>query len=86
VGSEMCIRDRVAGERLEASRMLARGQLVVADEERPLAVVLGEVGPAAGVTEATQRMVLAALACKGVPRISVEEALWIAAETLVAGA
>ena len=33
-----------------------------------------------------QRMVLAALTVKGVPRISVEEALWTAAETLLTGA
>lgn len=86
VGASIGLRQAVSGERLEERRALARGQLVVADEERPLAVVMGEVGPHAGVTEATERMVLAALACKGVPRISVEEALWIAAETLLAGA
>ena len=34
-----------------------------------------------GVTPATARMVLAALQVKGVPRISVEEALWTAGET-----
>jgi hypothetical protein len=48
-------------------------------------VVLGEVGPGAGVTGDTERMVLAALAVKGVPRISVEEALLTAAESLLAG-
>ena len=34
------------------------------------------------VTPATEEMVLCALGVKGVPRISLEEALWCAAETL----
>jgi DNA/RNA-binding domain of Phe-tRNA-synthetase-like protein len=82
VGASIGLRLAASGERC-AERRLAGGQLVVCDEERPLAVVLGEVGAHAGVTEATERMVLAALAVKGVPRISVEEALWTAAETLL---
>jgi DNA/RNA-binding domain of Phe-tRNA-synthetase-like protein len=85
VGASLGLRLAAAGERLGAERLLAGGQLVVADEERPLAIVLGEVGADAGVTDATQRMVLGALAVKGVPRISVEEALWTAAETLLTG-
>jgi hypothetical protein len=55
---------------------------VMADRERPVALVMGEVGEDAGVTPATERMVLCALGVKGVPRISLEEALWCAAETL----
>jgi DNA/RNA-binding domain of Phe-tRNA-synthetase-like protein len=85
VGASLGLRPAAAGERLGPGRPLRSGQLVVADEERPLAVVLGEVGEDAGVTRGTQRMVLAALAVKGVPRISVEEALWRAAETLLMG-
>lgn len=72
------------GERLGPTRPLVAGRLVVADERRPVAVVLGDVGEDTGVTPATRRMLLAALAVKGVPRISVEEALWTAAETLLA--
>jgi hypothetical protein len=59
------------------------GQIVVADPSRPVAVVLGDVAADAGVTRHTERMVLCALSVKGVPRISVEEALWIAAEVLL---
>jgi hypothetical protein len=55
---------------------------VVADETRPVAVVLGEVSHDAGVTWDTRRMTLCALRVKGVPPIAVEEALWTAAETL----
>jgi DNA/RNA-binding domain of Phe-tRNA-synthetase-like protein len=83
VGPSLGLRLAAAGERLGAARQLAAGQLVVADEDRPLAIVLGEVGEDAGVTPQTQRMVMAALAVKGVPRISVEEALLTVAETLI---
>ena len=85
VGVSLGLRAAERGERLGPERPLLAGQLVIADEERPLAVVLGEVGESAGVTRETRNIVLAALAVKGVPRISVEEALWIAAETLLAG-
>jgi hypothetical protein len=34
----------------------------------------------------TERVLLAAVQVKGVPDVSVEEALWIAAETLAGGA
>jgi DNA/RNA-binding domain of Phe-tRNA-synthetase-like protein len=71
-----------AGESLAGVRPLSARQLVVADGERPVAIVLGEVGHDAGVTPDTERMVLCALGVKGVPRISLEEALWCAAETL----
>jgi DNA/RNA-binding domain of Phe-tRNA-synthetase-like protein len=70
------------GEELAGVRPLAARQLVVADEARPVAIVLGEVGHDAGVTPGTERMLLCALRVKGVPPIAVEEALWIAAETL----
>lgn len=82
VGSELGLRLAESGERLVPTRPLSARQIVVADEDRPLAVLFGEIAEDAGVTPGTQRMVLAALQVKGVPRISVEEALWIAAETL----
>jgi DNA/RNA-binding domain of Phe-tRNA-synthetase-like protein len=71
------------GERLSAARLLSERQIVVADDARPVALVLGEVSPAAGVTPETERMILCALRVKGVPPIAVEEALWTAAEVLV---
>jgi DNA/RNA-binding domain of Phe-tRNA-synthetase-like protein len=70
------------GEELAGVRPLFERQVVVADEAHPVALVLGEVGHDAGVTGATERMLLCALRVKGVPPIAVEEALWIAAETL----
>ena len=71
------------GERLPGVRPLPARQIVVADDARPVAVVLGEVSHEAGVTPATQRMILCALRVKGVPPIAIEEALWTAAEVLV---
>ena len=79
---ELGLRLSAPGERLTELRPLSRRQIVVADEARPVAVVLGDVSEEAGVTRRTERMVLAALTVKGVPRISVEEALWLCAETL----
>jgi DNA/RNA-binding domain of Phe-tRNA-synthetase-like protein len=71
------------GERLPGVRLLPARQIVVADDARPVAVVLGEVSHEAGVTPGTERMMLCALRVKGVPPIAVEEALWTAAEVLV---
>jgi DNA/RNA-binding domain of Phe-tRNA-synthetase-like protein len=82
VGGDLGLRLAREGEALAGVRPLSARQLVVADGERPVALVLGEVGHDAGVTPETERMVLCALGVKGVPRISLEEALWCAAETL----
>jgi DNA/RNA-binding domain of Phe-tRNA-synthetase-like protein len=82
VAGDLRLRLARDGETLGAGRPLSDRQLVVADSERPVAVVLGEVSPDAGVTPETGAMLLCALGVKGVPRISLEEALWCAAETL----
>ena len=82
VGGELGLRLARAGERLGSARPRSARQLVLADRARPGALVMGEVGEDAGVTPDTERMVLCALGVKGVPRISLEEALWCAAETL----
>lgn len=79
---ELGLRLARAGELLGGGRPLSSRQIVVADEKRPVAIVLGEVADDAGVTAATERIVLCALGVKGVPPISLEEALWSAAETL----
>jgi DNA/RNA-binding domain of Phe-tRNA-synthetase-like protein len=79
---ELGLRLARAGEELAGVRPLSTRQIVVADDARPLALVLGEVGHDAGVTKSTERMTLCALRVKGVPAISVEEALWTAADTL----
>ena len=82
VAGELGLRLARAGEKLDGFRPLSERQLVVADAERPVAVVLGDVSRDAGVTPQTERMAMCALGVKGVPRICLEEALWSAAETL----
>jgi DNA/RNA-binding domain of Phe-tRNA-synthetase-like protein len=83
VGRAIGLRLAREEERLaDGVRPLSARQIVVADEDRSLAVLFGDVAEQCGVTPDSQRMVLAALRVKGVPEISVEEALWTAAETL----
>jgi len=68
-----------------SGRPLADGQIVIADEERPLAVLGGEVAEERAVTRDTTRMAITALRVKGVPEMSVEEALWTVAGVLSCG-
>ena len=83
VGTAIGLRLSRSGELLaDGGRPLSDGQIVVADEERSLAVLFDEVSEDHGVSWESERMVLAALEVKGVPRISVEEALWMASEVL----
>ena len=83
VGTALGLRLSREGELLGGSgRPLSDRQIVVADEDRSLAVLFDEVAPEYGVGWEAQRMLLAALEVKGVPRISVEEALWMAVEVL----
>jgi DNA/RNA-binding domain of Phe-tRNA-synthetase-like protein len=71
------------GELLAEGRPLSARQIVIADATRPVAVVLGDVSPEAGVTPQAERVLLCALGVGGVPRIALEEALWTAGETLM---
>jgi DNA/RNA-binding domain of Phe-tRNA-synthetase-like protein len=83
VGREIGLRLSHPGESLGGEgRPLARGQIVIADEDRSLAVLFADMAEERGVTPSTNRMLLAAIQVKGVPRVSVEEALWIASDVL----
>ena len=55
------------------------GTLVIADEERPLALLFGALAAGRGVRPKTRRTTLVAIQVEGVPEIAVEEALWLAA-------
>ncbi len=68
-----------------SGRPLPAGQIVVADEDRSLALLGGEVAEERGVTPLTRRMTVASIQVRGVPEISVEEALWTVADTLSLG-
>jgi DNA/RNA-binding domain of Phe-tRNA-synthetase-like protein len=61
---------------------IGSGQVVVADSVRALAVLFGEFAPGCPVQPTSERMLLAGVRVKGVPEVSVEEALWVAAETV----
>jgi DNA/RNA-binding domain of Phe-tRNA-synthetase-like protein len=61
-------------------RPLPRGQVVIADEARSLAILFGDVAERHGVGTSTDEMLLAAVQVKGVPDVSVEEAVWMAAD------
>jgi DNA/RNA-binding domain of Phe-tRNA-synthetase-like protein len=77
------LRASAPGESLEGRRgELPSGTLVIADEHRPLALLFGATAEGRGVHPHTERIILAALAVKGVPEIAVEEALWLARAAL----
>jgi hypothetical protein len=68
VGRHLGLRLSRRGESLgEQGRTLSTRQIVVADEDRPLSVLFGEIAEDRGVTRRTRRMVLVALRVKGVP-------------------
>jgi DNA/RNA-binding domain of Phe-tRNA-synthetase-like protein len=79
----LCIRDSAPGESL-AGRPgeLAQGTLVLADERRPVGLLFGSTAEGHGVEPHSRRLTIAAVQVKGVPQMSVEEALWMAAATL----
>ena len=83
VGGEIGLRLTGDDELLGGSgRPLSSRQIVIADEDHPLAVLSGEVAEERGVTPDTASMVLASIQVKGVPMISVEEALWTVVDTV----
>ena len=86
VGAHIGLRLAADHEPLGGSgRPLPAGQIVVADEDRPLALLSGEVAEEHGVTAGTGRMTVASIKVRGVPEMSVEEALWTVADTLSLG-
>jgi DNA/RNA-binding domain of Phe-tRNA-synthetase-like protein len=81
----LCIRDSAPGESL-AGRPgeLSRGTLVIADGRAPAGLLFGATADDRGVTRRTRRIAIAAVHVDGVPRIAVDEALWMVAATLEA--
>jgi DNA/RNA-binding domain of Phe-tRNA-synthetase-like protein len=71
------------GERLGGDgRPLSSRQVVIADAERSVGVLFADLAEGRGVHPRTKRMRIASIQVKGVPDVSVEEALWIMAEIL----
>ena len=63
-------------------RPLSSRQVVIADAERAVGVLFADLAEGRGVHPHTERMRIASIQVKGVPDVSVEEALWIVAEVL----
>jgi len=85
VGDELFVRSARGGERLrtaDASLKLAAGTPLIASGERLLAVLFGAVDERVEVSERSTTVELAAIRVPGVPLLAVDEALWIAAETI----
>jgi TetR/AcrR family transcriptional regulator len=75
---ELALRRARPGEVLE-------GGVVIADERAPVAALFGETVAAVTPTAKTERIALAAVQAKGVPDLSVQEALWTAIEIMSEG-
>jgi DNA/RNA-binding domain of Phe-tRNA-synthetase-like protein len=77
------IRESAPGEALEGRPgELPHGTLVVADERRPLGLLFGAMAAGRGVAPETERILIAAIQVRGVPRIAIDEALWIACSAM----
>jgi DNA/RNA-binding domain of Phe-tRNA-synthetase-like protein len=80
----LCIYDSGPGEAIvDGGEELRRGTVVLADERGPLAPLFGAGEGACEAGAGTRRVRIAAIQVGGVPQISVDEALWMAASTLV---
>jgi DNA/RNA-binding domain of Phe-tRNA-synthetase-like protein len=84
VDGDLGLRVTSGGETL-GDLPLGSGRVVVADSSKPLAVLFGDTAAGCAVQWSSERMVLAAVRVKGVPEVSIEEALWVAAETASEG-
>ena len=83
VGTPLGLRLSQDGERLGGEgRPLSVRQIVIADPDRSVAVLFGDISEDRGVDPQTKRMLLCSVQVKGVPEISVEEALWTVTEVL----
>jgi DNA/RNA-binding domain of Phe-tRNA-synthetase-like protein len=77
------LRMSAPGERLGGDgRPLSSRQVVIADAERAVGVLFADLAEGRGVHPKTERMRIASVQVKGVPDVSVEEALWMVAEVL----
>ena len=77
----LIIRDTAPGERLPEERVeLPQGTLVIADERGPIGRLFGSNPPDwDGIERVSRRLTIVAVQVNGVPQISVDEALRIAA-------
>lgn len=77
------VRTSAPGERLAGrAGELPPGTLVIADEARPVGYLFGVTSDDHLVVDRTRRTMLLAVQVQGVPDISVEEAIWLAASVM----
>jgi DNA/RNA-binding domain of Phe-tRNA-synthetase-like protein len=81
VGAGLGMRPGRAGESLGGAPLRA-GEVVYADESRPVARLTGDVAEDCAVSRETTEMLVCALGAAGVPQMAVEEALWMVADLL----
>ena len=63
---------------------LPPGTIVIADEERALAILFRAAAEGVEAGKGTKRTTLAAIGVKGVPDVALEEALWLGSSALLA--
>ena len=67
----------------DSGRPLSSRQVVIADAARSVGVLFADLAEGVEVTSRTRRTRLAAIQVKGVPDVSLEEALWTVVETIL---
>lgn len=83
VEGRLCIRESAPGESLAGKPgELTHGTLVIADECVPVGLLFGETAEGVRVDRDTRRVVIVATQVKGVPQMTIDEALWMAAATI----
>lgn len=83
INGRLGLRPSAPGEGFEGRvSSLPSGTLVIADDDRALAILFGNTAEGRGVQRRTERTTLVAIRVKGVPDIAVEEALWVAASAM----
>ncbi len=82
VQGRLCIHDSAPGQSLpDRPGELKSGTLVIADEQQPVSLLFGDPEPPL-IEKTAQQVTIAAIQVNGVPQISVDEALWMAASTI----
>lgn len=80
---KLCIRDSMPEETLAGDPVaLDPGTLILADEASTLGLLFGATAAPVAVGKATRRVAIAAVSVGSVPQLAIEEALWMAAQTL----
>ncbi len=82
IEGQICVRASAPGESLPGCGDLAHGTLVLADDVAPLSLLFGETAPAQRVEPECRRVAIVAIGVHAVPRIAIDEALWMAAGEL----